>query len=475
MSLTIRLSLSFMLLSLVVLTGCGSMTSGGAGPINGSFNNSSLSGSYTISFTGANQNGFLAVAGSFQANGSGTITGGTVDINSGGGIFQNQSITGTYNVHANGQATATLIASAGTFDIDFVLLSSSSGLVMRFDANSSASGTIALQTSSAFSLAALAGSFAFNVSGANAAGNGNPEASGGVFTVDSSGNLTSGVQDTNDFGTISSNVAMTPANGAMTSPTNGRGTLAIGGRNFVYYVVNANHMKLIEVDLAPALAGDAFRQSGTAISGSFAFTIAGNTGALFAAGGIINTDGAGNVLNTSTEDVNNGGSVTENIALSGTYSVAANGRGTLALNGNTFAIYPSTAGIQVIEIDTFAVASGAAFQQTGPFSNSSVQGNYGWDFTGEIGGANEIDSIAQFAATGAGSATGAVDFNNGGGLSNNLALTGTYTIAASGRGTATFQSQIGTQNIVFYVVNGTRVLFIDVDGGLVAVGELDHQ
>lgn len=484
MSLSVRLSLSsFFLLFLIALTGCGTGGNGGAGPINGPFSNSSLSGSYTFAFTGVNQFGFLAVAGTFQANGSGTITGGTADINSGNGIFTNQAITGTYNVHNNGQGSLGLTTNAGVFDLDFVLLSNQRALVIRFDNNSTASGVIILQDSSAFSLAALAGTFAFNLSGVDVSGTGADEVSGGVFTVDSSGNLTSGVQDTNNNGSILSNVAMTPAAAAMSAPANGRGTLAItaGGStlHFVYYVANANELMLLEIDSSPALGGSAFRQTSTAISGSFAFTVAGasNSGVAIVVGGIVNTDGAGNVLNSSTEDANDGGAVSQNVALSGTYSVAANGRGTLSLNGGAanFAIYPSSSGIQLIELDAGSVTSGAAFQQSGSFSNSTIQGNYGQNFTGVVTNSAEIDSVAQFTADGGGHVSGAIDFNNGGSLSSNLALSGAYSVSSNGRGTGVFQSNLGNQNLIFYAVSTTRVLFIEVDSNLPAVGEMDQQ
>ncbi|HEY6349063.1 MAG TPA: hypothetical protein VI636_06600 [Candidatus Angelobacter sp.] len=478
MAVRAGLAFSSVLFFFMVLIGCGGSGGGTSGPINGPFSNSSLTGSYAFSFTGVNQFGLLAVVGSFQANGSGAITGGSVDVNSGNGIFQNQSVTGSYNVHNNGQGSATITASAGTFDIDFVIISSGHALIIRFDNNSTASGSIDLQSSSAFSLSSLAGSLVFNISGNDAGGN--AEAATGVFTVDASGNVNSGVQDTNDHGLVTTNVALIPAAAAMSNPASGRGTLTITAGstlNFVYYVVDSTHLKLLEVDLSPVLSGDAFRQTSTAISGSFAFTVGGvSTGGPFAAGGILNTDGAGNVLNTSMEDSNNGGTISQNVALSGTYSVAGNGRGTMVLNAGAinYAIYPSAGGVQALEIDPSTVASGAAFQQSGPFSNSSIQGNYGLNFTG-VTSTNEIDSDAQFSADGAGHVSGAADFNDGGTLSPNLSLTGTYSIAANGRGTGTLQSSLGTQNVIFYTVSNSRVLFIDVDGGLVATGLMQHQ
>jgi hypothetical protein len=464
-----------------VLTGCGGSGPAGATPINGPFSNSSLNGTYAITFTGVNQAGFLAVAASFQANGSGTITSGVADVNSGTGIFTNQSVTGSYTVHNNGQGTATLTTAAGTFDIDFVLISSTHALVIRFDNNSTASGSMDLQSSGAFSLSSLAGTYAFNVSGVDSGGH--SDGSVGAVTVDSSGNLTSGVEDNNDDGTVSTNVALVPTSGAVSSPSagNGRGTLTITGTStlhFIYYIVNSNQVNLIEADLSPVLAGNAFRQTATAISGSFVFTIGGvSTGGAFVAGGIINTDGAGNVLSTSIEDTNNGGVISQNVPLSGTYSVAANGRGTVTLNSGTInlAAYPSTAGIQLLEIDSTTVANGTALPQTGTFSSGSFQGTYGMNFTGVISGGTEIDSNAQFSADGTGKLSGALDANNGGSLSSNLALTGTFTVSSNGRGTLTLNSNLGSQSIVFFMASNTRVLFIDEDANLVAVGEMQHQ
>jgi hypothetical protein len=477
MSVANRFGVSALLLALVALSGCGG--SGGGSP-SGPFSNSSLNGMYAFSFSGANQFGFLAVAGSFAANGSGTITGGTIDVNSGGSPPANTAVTGTYRVSPNGQGTASLKGTTTTFNLDFVLLSNASNvsaLVIRFDTNSSGSGTIVLQNSAAFSLNALAGTLVFNLSGADASGLGNPMASAGAFTVDNAGNLTGGIQDTNDAGIISPNVPLAPANLAMTAPSNGRGTLALGARNFAYYIVDATHLKLVETDVAPALAGEAYSQSSAPISNSFAFTTSGaSTSGTFVSGGILNTDGAGNVLNTSMEDVNNAGVVVQNVGLTGPYVVLPNGRGTMTLNGATinFAIYPTVVGVQMIEIDSAAVATGTAFQQSGQLSTASVEGNYGWNFSGVVNGLNQIDSIAQFAAN-AGAANGLADFNNGGFLSPGLALTGSYAAVGSGRGSATFQSNLGTQAILFYIVDSSQVLFIDADTDLVAAGQMVHQ
>jgi hypothetical protein len=478
------------------IAGCGN----GAGttpPQNAGFTNSSLNGTYVFAISGSNAGGFFTIAGSFQANGGGTITGGMEDINSPGTLaapLLNVPITGSYAVRSDGRTLANLTTTGlnpnVTFTIDLVLLNSTTGLAIRFDGNGTASGSIDQQTSQ--TLASLAGTMAFSVAGIDAAGN--PEGSGGLVTFDSSGNISGGVVDDNDAGTVSLSLAVTPTAAAVSSPTSGRGTAAIttslGTRSFIYYVVDANHVKLIESDNGPFLAGDAFRQSTTAVSGSFAYTLAGATAnghGAFAAGGIMNTDGVSAILNTSVEDIDDGGAVTPaaGSTLTGTYAVSA-GRGTMTLTTTPETLhavfYPSTGGLLMMDTDSTLVANGTAVPQSGaPFSNTSLSNGFGLNLTGVTGlnsiiqQPNEIDAVAQLTANN-GSFTGALDFNNFGLLSTSLALTGNYTVSANGRATGTLHtSSLGTFSIIFYVASGSRVLFIEPDVTQVSAGLLAAQ
>jgi hypothetical protein len=126
------------------------------------------------------------------------------------------------------------------------------------------------------------------------------------------------------------------------------------------------------------------------------------------------------------------------------------------------------------QVDTTIVSSGSALAQQGAFSNASIQGNYGFNFTGASAGA-EIDSIAQFLANGNGRFTGTVDFNNTGALSLGLALNARYSVGANGRVAATLNSSEGTMNVVFYLVSNSQALTLDLDHTLVAVGSFQHQ
>jgi len=469
---------------LVVLTGCGGSTSLSFPPPQGSFTNANLNGAFAYSYTGSDARGFLAVAGSFQADGNGHITSGIQDVNSGFAITTNVPVSGTYTVRADGRGSVTLNSSAGNTTIDFVIVSGGHALVTRFDANAAGSGTIDQQTASAFSNAALAGAFAFSLSGIDTVNN--PLAVAGNFTLDATGTITSGIDDSNDNGGVITNDTMT---GSIPVTSSGRGTATLntarGILTFAFYVVDANHLKIVEIDNSVALGGEAFRQTGpftnASVSGPFAFTIAGadilSVGP-FAAGGVITSDGAGNVTG-GTEDFNDAGVVTTNVGLTGTYSIASTGRGTLTLNTGagtfTFIVYPSSGGVLALETDVRFVTAGTALQQqTAPFSAGSLSGTYGMNFTG-VTPSGELDSIAQFTADGASKLTGIIDLNNTGGITFGQPLSGTFNVAGNGRSTLQLKTPLGTQNMAVYLVNGNRALFVELDSALVAAGDIRHQ
>jgi hypothetical protein len=470
-------------ITLVAIAGCGGGNSLSFPPPQGGFTNANFNGPFAFSYIGSDGAGFLAAAGSFQADGNGHITAGTQDINSGFGIFTNAAVTGTYTVRADGRGSATLNSSPGNTTIDFVLVASGHALITRFDSRATGSGTIDQQTTSAFSNAALAGSFAFNLAGIDAIGN--PLGVAGNFTADATGNITSGVDDSNDNGGIITN---DPLTGSIPVAASGRGTATLntirGALSFAYYVVDATHLKIVETDASLALGGEAFRQTGpfsnASVSGPFAFSIAGAdllSGGPFAAGGVLTSNGAG-VVSSGTEDLNDAGVVTTNVGFTGSYTMAANGRGTLTLTTTagtfTFVIYPSAGGVLALETDISFLTTGTALQQTGTFTNASLTGTYGLNFTGATT-SGEIDSIAQFTADGSSRVNGIIDLNNTGGITFGQPLAGTFNVATSGRTTLALQTPLGTQNLAVYLVNGNRALFVELDSTLVAAGDIRHQ
>ncbi|HEY7402319.1 MAG TPA: hypothetical protein VIB39_02270 [Candidatus Angelobacter sp.] len=467
---------------LVLVTGCGGGGSLSFPPPQGGFTNASLSGPFAFSYTGSDATGFITVAGSFQADGAGHITSGMQDLRNATSVATNVSTTGTYTVRADGRGSATLNSSAGNSTIDFVLVASGHGFVTRFDSNATGSGTLDQQTTSAFSNTALAGQFAFSLAGIDSVGN--PLGVAGIFTSDNAGNIT-GIDDSNDSGSVITN---DPLTGTIPVASSGRGTATIntvrGTSTFAFYVVDTTHLKLVEIDSSLALAGDAFRQTGpfsnASVSGPFAFTLAGADNlsvAPFATGGVLTSDGAGTIT-SGTQDFNDGGSLTTNVGLTGSYSIAANGRGTLSIVTTagtfTFTIYPSSGGVLVLETDIAFLTTGTALSQSPPFTAGSFNGTYGMNFTGVTPNGG-LDSIAQFTADGASKFTGIIDVNNAGGVTFGQPLSATFNVASSGRSVVTLQTPLGTQNMVFYAVSGTRAVFIELDTSVVAIGEIKHQ
>jgi hypothetical protein len=468
---------------LAVVTGCGGGSSLSFPPPQGGFTNANLSGPYAFSYIGSDASGFISVAGSFQADGNGHLTSGLQDLTNANSVATNVATTGSYTVRPDGRGEATLNSSAGNSTIDFVLVANGHGLVTRFDANATGSGTLDQQTPSAFSNTALAGPFAFSVSGIDSVGN--PLSMAGIFTSDTSGNITSGIDDSNDAGGVITNHTLT---GSIPVASSGRGSATIntarGALTFAFYVVDATHFKLVEVDNTLGMGGDAFRQTGPfsngSVSGLFAFTLAGLdnvSGNPFATGGILTADGAGTIT-SGTQDFNDGGSLTTNVGLTGSYSLAANGRGTMNIVSSAgtfnFTIYPSSGGVLVLETDVTFLTSGTALAQSPPFSAGTFSGTYGMNFTG-VSTNGGLDSIAQFTADGASKFSGIIDVNNAGGVTFGQPLSAAFNMASNGRSTVTLQTPLGTQNMVFYAVSGSRALFIELDTAVVAAGEIRHQ
>jgi phage gp45-like len=485
----------------LALAGCGGSTSANLAPTpTGSFTNANFAGTYAFEVTGSYLTGtFFGAAGTLHADGNGNITSGTEDIvstseNSSGAMpIANVAITGTYTVGADGRGTATLNSAVGAIGFDFVLLSSGQrGLVIRFDTGASASGTLDLQDTTAFSAAALSGPFAFNLSGIDSLSY--PMSSVGTFSADGVSVLSNGLQDTNDI--VSGTTLNSPFSGTYTVASNGRGiatltTISGAQQAYAFYVVNASHLKVIEIDSSlQGLAGDAFRQpssfSNGTVSGPFAFTLSGNTSSLSAlapyiSAGLFAADGGGNIT-SGVEDINNGGRVSKDIAVTGNYTLAATGRGTLTLSGSAgisnFVFYPTASfGLQMMEIDPSPVVSGTAFaQQAGTYSNGSLQTNYGFNISGvSSNSGGEVDAIALISGNGSGNFTGAADFNFTEELARQLEFNGTYSLAANGRGTATLTSSDGTQNFTFYAVSPSQLLLVETDTGLIAGGTMLQQ
>ncbi len=473
-------------ISILFAAGCGS--SGRPAPANPvGFSSSSLSGTYVFSYSGEDANGaFLAVAGALVANGSGGITGGTMDV-----VNQEftppspiaQAITGgSYSVGSDGRGKATLNSSVGSVTVDFVLTSSSHGLVSEFDSNATGSGTLDIQTAVP-SLSQLAGPYAFSLAGIDA--NGYPFATAGSFTLNSSGSTTAGVQDFNDAGIpyAAQTLTGTATSGSGTGP----GAIALsstfGTLKFDFYPIDSTHLKFIETDYTTAiLAGDVFSQTSASIpKGAMVFTMAGGVSAPIAVGGLMTSDGTGNFTG-GLEDVNNNGAVSvAQVPFTGSAAAGGSVGGRVIVNLSGFVpatqwvIYPSSGGLLMLETDSATVTLGTAYAQTSVALAASQ--NYGLNLSAfNTSGGFEEDDIAQFTTTSTGF-TGVVDINDDASLSPGQALSGSYTPPdTTGRGAATTTANNSAfVSFVFYVVNSSTVLLVETDTNQIGAGTFELQ
>lgn len=507
-------------LGVAALTGCGGSTTNVAtAPPGGAFSNSSLSGTYIVSFSGYDigygDGSFFAAVGSLTANGNGNFTGGTVDVDDPslgaalqtGYTFSRLPVSGTYNITPDGRGSGSIAFTVnGTqvqFGLDFVLTSGSHGLITRFDNSGSGSGSIDLQTSTV-AQSALQGSYAFGLSGVDSTIV-NPLAAAGSFVLDGNGNITSGLQDFGDNGNSSglqdlvlqgTLAAGLPGSAQLTTSAYGFGTL-----HFDVWAIDATHLKLIETDSSAYLEGDAFVSTGQTSfpSGPLVFTLSGEDTfyGSFAAGGLLSSDGSSQVTG-GLEDVNDEGYVGQAPSIGGSFT--SNGpRTVLTLNGiyngnfantnlstgdYTFAAYPYSGGVMLIEIDngagsTLGISGGTIYPQ----SATSISGSsgYGMNLSGANGN-GEVDMIAQFTTNGNNTA-GLYDVNNSGMLVSDLSLgTGTYSVSSNGRGTMSFpdiqtngNSMIGALNLTFYVVDSSTAVFLETDGDQLSTGTFQVQ
>ena len=354
-------------------------------------------GDYAFVFSGWKRQGGSVLTrqvtvGHFHADSSGNVPDGVEDVNDDSGVSLSVPITGTYTVNPNRRGTLTLVSAQDTATYSMTVdTSGTKGNFIRLNSSGkpvSGSGYFEPQDSSAYSPAALAGSYALYLTA-------KPDdsvsmAAVGRFTASSTGDLSNGEMDVlaptagyNQLtlgGTVdapSSTTGRGTANLTLTPPP---GTLS-GSMQFVYYVISANKVILMQTDArgatAPLLSGEARRQSGSFSLASFdaptILELAGmHTYYQSAVVGQITPDGAGAM--TGILDENFESNVTLNQSFSGTYTVDSEGRSTMTLlNGNAVAYFFGPNQAYVIEQPGVDILYGNLKPQTaGPYSPASL-------------------------------------------------------------------------------------------------------
>lgn len=383
-----------------------------------------LQGTFAFSFNGFDNGQPFYTAGSFTGDGAGNLTG-VLDQNgaAAGDVASDAAFTGTYSVGTNNLGTMTLnigpplnvtytyqLAIPVNGDLTFILADPNHPQVYG-------SGVIKAQAlpknTGASALSQLAGPWALGFFGVDSGGH--RSAGAGFFKADMSGNLTSGIEDTNDNGAVQSQVPFTGLwvlDADFTTTGRGTATLNVGtsALHYAFYVVNpTSGLIQVQTDVGASLSlVSALKQLGSAVNATFSNAtlngsavmelngVSSSTGSADVQLGVSDFDGNGNISLFQTDE-NNGGMETEN-SFTGTYIVDPNtGRVSVTLTGASSQPVWYLVGVNsgfVIGTDASATEGLFEPQSNGPFSLPSFLLAYAGGTIQPVlpGVTNEVDS-----------------------------------------------------------------------------------
>ena len=306
------------------------------------FTPASFNGSYAFQFAGIDSSGKRAsYVGILQANGAEVFENGNVDTNDGGSVGTNISgISGSYVVAQNGRGLATIsIPNGPTLNFTFYMITPSDVLFMGFDdmqvtSNPMTTGEAILQTQSSFDASSMNGSSVVTATGQNSSGNASVLL--GLLTANGANSVSVAING-NDGGAITS----TSASGSYSVSSNGRvSTSGLGSQLAVLYLVSPNQGFVIGQD-STASSGVVEAQSGgpfNAASFTSYFTFgppltgspdSGDGTASDYVGSFI-SNGISSLSGKITQDIGNGTPPNSNLSASGSYTVNANGSGSIS-------------------------------------------------------------------------------------------------------------------------------------------------
>jgi hypothetical protein len=501
----------------------------------------SVTKTYVFNLNGEETNAYIyALAGSVQIDGSGNVLAGVQDYNDGaGGITSPQpsgdAITGGKLVATSipGQFTltlntdnSTLGGGTGTETLGVQFVNASHALIIRFEGAATASGSMDVQTLPA----SLSGGYAFTLNGTDPSVQ--PVAFGGVFSI-SGTTLKSGFLDTNDFGAVTTHAALSGTISGFDSF--GRGTISSSALNYNgtpialnYYVVGPEALRIIDVDFGDSAGGSAFGQGTNATGATNAslkksvFGIIGSpdslTTSLYAAAGMFSTTPSSATFSgVADSDEMSSGIQLSASPISGSYTVAHNGYGSMSLSSalgdiTALGIYVTDpnlnlsdpnnttsglGGALIADMDaTTAVAGGigivvpqtatSAANFTGKYAFGGQDYNFISNGEFDFVGAGSVTSLSlsgtglltdPFNALGAQPTDSGVTFS--GTFLADPSNPGRYTLSSSNSTPNPLQVTIGgvtsSFDVAAYQASGGLVLWLNEDPNTVFLGSLQQQ
>lgn len=234
------------------------------------------------------------------------------------------------------------------------------------------------------------------------------------------------------------------------------------------------------------------------LNGQYAFALQGFNGTNpVGIGGIFDADGLGNIAKSvGIVDINDGGpsgvQLNQAITSAGSsYSIGPDHRGCMTIItgavsrtfrfslGNLLTTGVASTG-HVIQFDSSGefVAGTLRIQNPAGFSNAAINGNYAFGATAPKANSGKFAVLGTFTAAGGVISAGQADTNDNGNVDNlgaaftypptPVAFTGSYTIAANGRGTFTITvtsggTPVATVHASLYVVSASEMLMLSTD------------
>ncbi len=484
------------LLSLLFAAGCGGGSGGPTPPPSGNFSKSSLNGQYAYRLTGLvytspTTASSYAEAGTFTADGNGNITAGVDDLLVAGSAISTTNTTGNYSVNNDGTGSIQLNnAGLGTVTLAITLVSSNKLYLIEQDA-ANTFGVAELQSSSTLGTTP-SGNFTFRIHDQGIASR------AGAFTVNAG--AIAGSEDVLAGGLLDNGTGNPLSiTGSLATPSGGRGSGSfsdgVSTVQFIYYVVDANNIRILRTDSGIVSLGRAETQSGTftsnaAFSGSYAFgSRADDSNANGGINGqntvgVIVADGNGNITGGSYDAVIDGNPVSAVSINSGTYTVFT--------DGSVVATFTTSTGATITQIFWLVSSSRAFFltndstkyedgiadlQQSSSFTTASLSGQYAFVMDGYIVNSANIDRIGWINGDGSGNMSWFEGVNNTGSYAVPGTLTGTYAASgANGRITATINGLSQANNdLVFYMVSTSKAYILQDVSGYEIIGAMDLQ
>lgn len=282
-------------------------------------------------------------------------------------------------------------------------------------------------------------------------------------------------------------------NAAWTSSSSGVASISAGVATGVAVGQTSITASYYSVSGSSAVYVIATPYSNASFKGQYAFTLT-TSGSPRLSGAVVpeffvgsfNADGNGSI--SGIFDGNTASGLITNAPLSGSYSVNTDGRGNLTLSSQSLPstsyrfvlssnqlspMNPAVEG-QFVQFDAMGSAVGRFVQQDSSyFSNTALDGNDVFRFTGALAGSGPADEVGVFVTDGNGNITSGLadsDFEG-----SQTFVSSTYSIGSNGRGTLSLNNGTHVFNFVVYVIGQGNVILMSTDQQIPLLGFTEQQ